>query len=359
MSDEFPHIHHERRKGRGATRNDPGRYEALTRIEIDDGWGAGPEGRFRTELRLETPRTAITRNSSPDVPFDQSLNPYRGCEHGCVYCFARPSHAWLGMSPGLDFETRLVARPGIGAVLARELARRRYRPATLAIGTNTDPYQPVEARLKVMREVLEVLRDHAHPVAIVTKGTLIERDIDILSGMARDGLVHVGISVTSMDRALSRRMEPRAPTPARRIATIRALSDAGVPVRVMAAPMVPALTDPDLEAILQAGRAAGAVAASWIMLRLPGEVSPLFRDWLAEHYPDRAGRIMGHVRDMHGGKDYDPRWGQRMRGTGPYAEIIARRFEVAVKRLGFGDLPTLRTDRFAVPRSPSAQLEMF
>ncbi|HBZ44446.1 MAG TPA: radical SAM protein [Maritimibacter sp.] len=359
MTEEILHIDHERRKGRGAVSNATGRFERLTRVEIDAGWEGESRGAFRTDVRLEVPRSAITKNNSPDVPFDRSLNPYRGCEHGCVYCFARPSHAWLGMSPGLDFETKLVARPGIGPVLARELARKSYRPETLGIGTNTDPYQPVEAKLRVMREVLEVLWAHRHPVGIVTKGTLIERDMDLLSKMAREGLVQVGISVTSMDRLLSRRMEPRAPAPGRRIATIKRLAEAGVPVRVMAAPMIPALTDPDLEAILSAGRTAGARAASWIMLRLPREVSPLFQEWLAEHYPDRANRVMGHLRDMHGGKDYDSRWGHRMRGEGAYAEIMAQRFEVAAKRQGFGTLPGLRTDLFTVPRAPSAQLELF
>lgn len=359
MNDEILHIDHERRRGRGATTNASGRFESLSHVEIDDGWGQGHGEAFRTDVRIERPRSAITKNSSPDVPFNRSLNPYRGCEHGCIYCFARPSHAWLGMSPGLDFETRLVARPGIGEVLAREFARRRYQPETIAIGTNTDPYQPVETKMKVMREVLEVLRAHRHPVGIVTKGTLIERDLDILSDMAKVGLVHVGVSVTSLDRTLSRRMEPRAPAPARRIATIRALAQAGVPVRVMAAPMIPALTDPELEAILKAGREAGAQAASWIMLRLPLEVSPLFREWLETHYPDRASRVMGHVRDMHGGQDYDARWGHRMRGEGAYAEVVAKRFEIAAKRLGFRDLPRLRTDLFEVPRKPSAQLELF
>ncbi|WP_298491484.1 PA0069 family radical SAM protein [uncultured Maritimibacter sp.] len=357
---ESRNIEKERRRSRGAGSNETGRFERLSRVEIDDGWEREGEAAFKTEVRLEVSRSAITKNTSPDVSFDRSINPYRGCEHGCVYCFARPSHAWLGMSPGLDFETRLVARPGIGAVLARELGRKSYRPATIAIGTNTDPYQPIEGKMRVMREVLEVLWAHRHPVGIVTKGTLIERDLDLLAPMAAEGLVHVGVSVTTLDRNLARRMEPRCPTPARRLETIRALSAAGVPVRVMASPMIPALTDAELENILTAGREAGARAASWIMLRLPLEVSALFRDWLGEHYPERAARIMGHLREMHGGKDYDPTFGKRMRGEGAYAELIARRFEVAKARLGFEDrLPALALDKFRVPREPSAQLELF
>jgi DNA repair photolyase len=360
MSDEFIHIDHERRRGRAASTNRAGRFERFDRVDVSDGWVPDSPTTIRTEVRLEAPRSAITRNSSPDVPFDRSINPYRGCEHGCIYCFARPSHAWLGMSAGLDFETRLVARPGIGKVLARELARRSYRPATIAIGTNTDPYQPIEGRHRVMREVLEVLAEHRHPVGIVTKGTLIERDLDILSEMAGQGLVHVGVSVTTLDPALSRRMEPRVPAPARRIATIRALAEAGVPVRVMASPMVPGLTDSELERILSEAAEAGAQAASWIMLRLPREVAGLFEDWLKEHYPDRAGRVLGHLRDMHGGALYEAEWGKRMRGTGPYAEMLDMRFRVALKRLGLSrDLPALRTDLFRVPPRAGDQLSLF
>jgi DNA repair photolyase len=357
---EIRKVAAEARRGRGAATNRPGRFERHDRVAIADGWEPDPPAMLRTQVREEEPRRAITRNSSPDVPFDRSLNPYRGCEHGCVYCFARPSHAWLGLSPGLDFETRLVARPGIGAVLARDLGRKGYRPGVLAIGTNTDPYQPVEKAMRAMRGALEVLAAHRHPVAIVTRGTLIERDLDILSAMAADGLVQVGISVTTLDAGLARRMEPRAPAPARRLATIRALAEAGVPVRVMAAPMIPALTDPELEAILAAGAEAGAQAASWIMLRLPREVSALFQDWLADQYPDRAGRIMARLREMHGGQAYSARWGHRMRGEGHYAALIDQRFRLAVKRLGLATrLPPLRTDLFAVPPKSGDQLELF
>jgi DNA repair photolyase len=294
------------------------------------------------------------------LPFDRSINPYRGCEHGCVYCFARPSHAYLGLSPGLDFETRLIARPAAPDVLRRELASKRYQVAPIAIGTNTDPYQPIEKEHQIMRRLLEVLSEVSHPVAIVTKGSLIERDIDILSDMAQRGLVRVGVSVTTMDAKLSRLMEPRVPAPKRRLQIIERLTGAGIPVRVMASPLVPALTDPELEAILKAGRDAGAQSASWIMLRLPREVSMLMQDWLAQHYPDRAGRIMARLREMHGGKEYDANWHTRMRGEGPYAQIIAQRFDLAVKRLGLSTLlPPMRCDLFRPPKRASAQLDLF
>ncbi|MEO1779731.1 MAG: PA0069 family radical SAM protein [Pseudomonadota bacterium] len=351
----------QRAKGRGAVSNADSRYAHVTRHGEADGWMPDDDlPTLRTQVSIERPRSAITYNRSPDLPFDRSINPYRGCEHGCVYCFARPTHAYLGLSPGLDFETRLVARPGIDAVLRKELGRKAYRVAPLAVGTNTDPYQPVERAHGIMRACLEVLEACGHPVAIVTKGTLIERDIDILSAMAQRGLVRVGISVTTLDAALCRRMEPRAPTPERRLQMIERLSGAGIPVRIMASPMVPALTDPELEAILAAGKAAGARTASWIMLRLPQEVSPLWQEWLATHYPDRAGRVMSKLREMHGGKDYDARWGHRMRGTGPYAEMVAHRFKLAVKRLGLRtEAPPMRTDLFRPPRAPSDQLSLF
>jgi DNA repair photolyase len=351
-----------RAPGRGAVTNRAGRFEPHAREEVEDGWDLQEEDLppLRTEVRLERPRTVITRNTSPDVPFDRSINPYRGCEHGCIYCFARPSHAWLGMSPGLDFETKLVARPEAPAVLARELARKGYVPEVIAIGTNTDPYQPIEAEHRVMRGLLEVLRDHRHPVTVVTKGALIERDTDILGEMGRMGLARVGISVTTLDPALSRKMEPRAPAPARRLAAIRRLTEAGCPVRVMVAPVVPALTDHELEPILAAAKEAGAVAGSWIMLRLPLEVAELFREWLARHCPDRAARVMNRVRELHGGRDYDPEWGKRMRGEGPFADLMRARFRVAVRRLGLdAALPPLRTDLFRVPPRAGDQLSLF
>ena len=361
MNTDARMVHRDRRRGRGAASCDDSRFERHHRVAESDGWDreeALPP--LRTEVSEERPRSAINYIRSPDLPFDRTLNPYRGCEHGCVYCFARPTHAFLGLSPGLDFETRLVARPGAPALLARELAARGYRVAPLAIGTNTDPYQPVERDRGIMRAVLEVLRDHRHPVAIVTKGATIERDLDILSDMADQGLVRVGISVTTLDAGLSRRMEPRAPGPARRLQTIRRLVAAAIPVRVMASPVVPALTDPELERILEAGAAAGADAASWIMLRLPLEVSSLWQDWLAEHYPDRSRRIMGHLRAMHGGRDYSSDWHTRMRGEGAYAAMIAQRFARAARALGLDRrTPPLRCDRFAVPPRKGDQLSLF
>lgn len=360
MTAERP-IPTDRRPARGAATRDSGRFERHRYEDMHDGWDI-PENLppLRTEVTEERPRSLINYVRSPDIPFDRTINPYRGCEHGCIYCFARPTHAYLGLSPGLDFETRLVARPDAPDVLAKELRSRRYRPQTLAIGTNTDPYQPIERDRGIMRACLKVLRDFNHPVAIVTKGTLIERDIDILSQMAGRGLARVGITITTLDAALARKMEPRVPSPARRLATIRRLADAGIEVRVMVSPVVPALTDHELERIVEAGAKAGAVAASWIMLRLPLEVSPLWQDWLAEHYPDRAARVMARLREMHGGKDYSADWGRRMRGEGPYAQLIARRFDVATRKLGLdAPLPPLRTDLFCAPARPGDQLCLF
>ncbi len=348
-------------RGRAARSNRVGRYERHDRDVVDDGWDIEEElPPVRTEVSLESPRKIITRNTSPDISFDRSINPYRGCEHGCIYCFARPSHAYLGMSPGLDFETRLIARPDAAALLASELRAKSYRPAVIAIGTNTDPYQPIERDHQIMRGILEVLRDFHHPVAVVTKGTLIERDADILGEMGRLGLARVGISVTTLDPKLSRAMEPRAPSPARRLQTIRRLTDAGCPVRIMASPMIPALTDHELEAILSAGADAGAVAASWIMLRLPREVAPLFREWLEANFPDRAARVMGRIRDTQGGRDYDPEWGKRMTGQGEFARLMAHRFGIQMKRLGLAKhLAPLRTDLFRPPIRKGDQLSLF
>ncbi len=360
MMEESEIVPGEGRRGRAAATNRAGRFEPYARVAVDDGWPSDAPEPLRTEVAVERPRRAITRNTSPDVGFDRSVNPYRGCEHGCIYCFARPSHAYLGLSPGLDFETRLIARPSAPEVLAAELARKAYRPAVIAIGTNTDPYQPIEGRMGIMRRVLEVLQAHRHPVAVVTKGTLIERDADILGEMGRMGLARVGISVTTLDPKVARAMEPRVPHPERRLAVIRRLMEAGCPVRVMVAPVVPALTDHELEAILARAAEAGAKAASWIMLRLPREVAPLFRDWLEERFPDRAAHVMGRVRELHGGRDYDPDWGARMTGRGLFAEITAQRFQIATKRLGLlPDLPPLRTDLFRVPSRAGDQLNLF
>lgn len=347
-------------RARGALSNAPGRYEGRALSPFDDGWEAEEARLVRTEVRVERARSAISYNRSPDLPFDRSVNPYRGCEHGCVYCFARPTHAYLNLSPGLDFETRLVARPGIGAVLAGELRRTGYRVAPIAIGTNTDPYQPCEAEWRVMREVVEVLAGCDHPLAITTKGTLIERDLDLLAPMAAKGLLRVGVSVTTLDAGLSRRMEPRAALPARRLEVIRRLSVAGVPVRVMVAPVVPGLTDHEVEGILAAAKDAGAVGASWIMLRLPLEVAGLWRDWLEAAEPGRAAKVMARLREARGGKDYDAEWGKRMRGEGLFAGLIGQRFAKAVARLGLAEaLPALRCDLFRAPGRVGDQLSLF
>ncbi len=351
---------HLRLRGRAAASNAAGRFEPEARVFEPDGWDRPEdEAVARTEVTRERPRSAISRNTSPDIPFDRSINPYRGCEHGCIYCFARPSHAYLNLSPGLDFETKLIARPGIGTVLQRELRAKSYRPAVMAIGTNTDPYQPIEADYRVMREVLEVLAAFNHPVAITTKGTLVERDLDLLAPMAAKGLAHVAVSVTTLDPAVARAMEPRVPAPRRRLETIRRLAAAGVPVRVMVAPVVPALTDHELEAILAAAKAAGATRAAFISLRLPREVSGLFQDWLARHFPDRAAHVMGRVRELHGGQDYDADWGKRMTGQGIWADLMRQRFRTAVARLGLDAPPVpLRTDLFAPPPRPGDQLAL-
>ncbi|MEZ5731046.1 MAG: PA0069 family radical SAM protein [Paracoccaceae bacterium] len=350
-----------RLRARGAARNPAGRFERYRSEAMADGWDLPEEVRLlRTEVTEERPRSVINPVTSPDLGFDRSLNPYRGCEHGCAYCYARPSHAWLGLSPGLDFETRLVARPTMPEVLERELARPGYQPAPLAIGTETDPYQPLEARYRIMRRVLGVLSDWNHPVTIVTKGTLIERDLDILADLAHRNLVNVGISVTTLDTGLARRLEPRAPTPARHLATIERLAAAGVPVRVMVSPLIPVLTEPELEAIMAAGADAGARAASWILLRLPHEVAALFRDWLDRHAPGQAAHVMNRLREMRGGKDYDARFGHRMAGEGVHARLIDQRFRIALRRTGLvADLPPPDSTAFAPPPRAGDQLSLF
>ncbi|MCT8160331.1 PA0069 family radical SAM protein [Pseudoruegeria sp. SHC-113] len=348
-------------RGRGAASNETGRYERFQHTLEPDGWDITEEPRvLRTQVSEERPRSVITYNSSPDLPFDRSINPYRGCEHGCIYCFARPTHAYLGLSPGLDFETRLVARPDAPAVLERELRRKGYACAPVAIGTNTDPYQPIEAERGIMRRILEVLQAFNHPVGVVTKGSLVERDADVLGAMGQAGLARVGISITTLDAGLSRRMEPRAPAPARRLAMIRKLAETGCEVRVMVAPLIPGLTDHELEAILDAAREAGAAAASFIMLRLPLEVAPLWEAWLHEHVPNRAEKILRRLREMHGGAVYDARFGHRMRGEGLHAELTQARFRAACKRLGLAErLPPLRSDLFAAPPRAGDQLSLF
>ena len=347
--------------GRGAMGNAAGRFERTRREAEADGWDIVEDlTPLRTEVREERPRRIVTRNQSPDVPFDRAASAYRGCEHGCIYCYARPTHAFLNLSPGLDFESRLVARPGAAEALARELEAPGYVPKVLALGTVSDPYQPVERDRGITRAMLEVLRDFRHPVSVTTRGALIERDLDILGPMAAEGLVAVGISVTTLDPALCRAMEPRAPGPKRRLRTIRRLAEAGVPVRVAASPLIPALTDHELEAILEAAAEAGATSASSIPLRLPGEVAPLFRDWLSANVPDRAARVLNRVRELHGGRDYDPAFGRRMEGQGVWSQLIRRRFDIARERLGLSEERyALRTDLFRVPPRPGQQLSLF
>ena len=349
------------RRGRGTLSNASGRFEAEARLSTDDGWdrSALAPAPLRTTLTPDQSRSIIARNTSPDLGFDRSINPYRGCEHGCVYCFARPTHAWLGLSAGLDFESRLFYKPEAASLLERELRRRHYRVAPIAMGTNTDPYQPVEQRLEITRSILEVLARFEHPLSITTKSQSIVRDIDILAPMAARGLVKVALSVTTLDRGLARRMEPRAATPARRPGAIRRLSEASIPTAVMVAPVIPAINDAEIEAILTAAARAGAGGAGYILLRLPLEIKQLWSEWLAEHYPDRAEKVMGLVRGMRGGRDYDATFGRRMTGAGPYARLIGRRFRLAAKRLGLAsEGPPLDCTRFSPPPQAGEQLRL-
>jgi DNA repair photolyase len=351
-------------KGRGAVSNRPGRYEPGDRPREDDGWSAGEADDelppLETTVTIDSTRSAIAWNESPDVGFDRSVNSYRGCEHGCVYCFARPTHAYLGLSPGLDFETRLFAKPEAPRLLAAELAKPGYRPAVLGLGTNTDPYQPVERRFAITRGILEVLAAYDHPVTIVTKSALVLRDADILAGMAKKGLASVTLSVTTLDRELARNLEPRAATPPRRLETIRRLSQAGIPVGVLAAPMIPALNDAELEAILAAAVEAGATAASYVLLRLPLEIKDLFAEWLEAHAPGKAKHVLSLMRDTRRGNLYVDAFSERMRGHGPYAELLGRRFKLAVRRLGIERRSFQhRTDLFKVPPRPGQQLDLF
>jgi DNA repair photolyase len=353
--------------GRGATANPDSRYAAERRETFDDGWStAEPLPALRTQVGLDSSRTVISFNQSPDVPFDRSVNPYRGCEHGCVYCYARPTHAYLGLSPGLDFETRLFRKPDAAAQLERELATPGYRPATLVLGANTDPYQPIERRFRVTRSVLQVLHDCGHPVAITTKSALVLRDLDLLVPMAERRLAAVLVSVTTLDRALARRLEPRAAAPERRLEVIRGLARAGVPVGVLVSPLIPGLTDPDLERILELAARAGASRAGTILIRLPLEVAGLFEDWLRAHYPDRAERVLNLIRQCRGGRLNDAAFGSRMRGSGPVAELLEQRFRLAVRRLGLDpcrEQPEgawdLDRGRFRPPRPPGTQLDLF
>jgi DNA repair photolyase len=354
-------VDHERRRGRGAQSNASGRYEAQARIAFDDGWRSLDElPPFKTQVTVDLTRKIITRNDSPDIGFDRSINPYRGCEHGCIYCFARPTHAYLGLSPGLDFESKLFVKPEAADLLERELSAENYEPRVIAIGTNTDPYQPIERRYKVMRRILEVLDRAGHPVGIVTKSALVLRDLDILARMAERKLVKVALSVTTLDAELVRKMEPRAATPMRRLETLRRLSQAGVPATVMVAPVIPALNDMEIERILDAAHAAGVREAGYVLLRLPLELRDLFREWLKAIYPERERHVFKLIRDMRGGKDYDSTWGRRMKGTGPYAWMIGRRFEMACEKLGLNASKfSLSTSHFRKPKPASEQLTLF
>src|SRR5690242_15211221 len=328
-------IDSQRRRGRGAQSNQSGRFEAEARVAFDDGWQSLDElPPFKTTVSLDTSRKVITRNDSPDIGFDRSINPYRGCEHGCVYCFARPTHANMGLSAGLDFETKLFAKPDAPELLEREISAPNYAPRVIAIGTNTDPYQPIERKYELMRGILEVLDRAGHPVGIVTKSALVTRDIDILARMARRNLVKVALSVTSLDPKLARTMEPRAATPPKRLEAIRKLAEAGIPTSVMVAPVIPAINDMEIERVLDAAAAAGAKEAGYVLLRLPLEVRDLFREWLIENFPDRYRHVFKLIRDTRGGKEYDAKWGERMVGSGPIAWMIGRRFEAACERLG-------------------------
>jgi len=365
MVDLLPDI---ARKGRGAVSNRNGRYEALSHVDVDDGWPSGDVDnsvveKLQTQITPEAAKTIIARNASPDVPFDRSINPYRGCEHGCVYCFARPTHAYMGLSPGLDFETRLFSKPNAAELLERELRKPGYRCKTLQLGANTDPYQPIERDLKITRSVLEVLSAFNHPVTITTKSDLVVRDLDILAPMAAKGLAAVGMSVTTLDGNLSRLMEPRAPTPQKRLSAIRRLADADVPVRVMCAPVIPALNDWEIERILAAGVENGASGANYILLRLPLEISELFAEWLHAHAPMKAAHVLSLIRQSHKGTVYVPRFGERMSGTGEYAGMINKRYCLALKKLGIDGRSdenyALDCSQFEPPLSRGAQLALF
>jgi DNA repair photolyase len=350
-------------RGRGARSNRAGRYETRRIEPLEEPPDPGVEDELpplRTTVTPEKTKSIISTNDSPDVPFDQSINPYRGCEHGCIYCFARPSHAYLGLSPGLDFETRLFSKPDAATLLREELRRPRYVCKTIALGANTDPYQPIERRLGITRQILEVLAEHHHPVSVVTKSDLVLRDLDILAALAKERLACVLISVTTLDRSLARRMEPRAPSPQKRLAAIADLANAGVPVGVLASPMILGLNDSELEAILAAAAAAGAVSAGYVILRLPLEIKDLFSEWLEANEPLKAPRVLGLVRDTRGGRLYDSTYGARMRGTGPHADLLRRRFAVACRRHGLRHrAEPLDVSRFTVPARPGDQMVLF
>ncbi|HYD88167.1 MAG TPA: PA0069 family radical SAM protein [Vitreimonas sp.] len=346
--------------GRGARTNASGRYERFAREAFDDGWTTEESQPLETIVTPELAKTIISTNQSPDISFDQSINPYRGCEHGCIYCYARPNHAYVGLSPGLDFETKLFVKANAAELLEQELAKPNYRPRTIMMGGVTDIYQPIERGYGVTRSILKVMEKWRHPVALITKSQLVIRDIDILARLAERGLAKAAVSVTTLDRRIARVMEPRAAAPHRRIEAIRMLADAGVPVTVMVAPIVPAINDREIESILEECAKAGARSAGYVVLRLPLEIKDLFREWLAQHFPDRATRVMTLVRQMRGGRDYDPEWGKRQKGEGPYAKLIADRFAAALRRFGL-DKPTLALDhtQFRRPIEAGGQPDLF
>jgi DNA repair photolyase len=377
-SDREPHHDHDAwqavmppapRKGRGAVTNLQGRYEVDQREVFDDGWQPSPgeeEGEapvLRTQVFEERAKSILTRNQSPDLPFSVSLNPYRGCEHGCIYCFARPTHSYLGLSPGLDFESRIYAKVNAPELLARELSKPAYEPEPIALGVNTDAWQPVERDLRLTRGVIEVLAARQHPFAAITKSSLIERDLDLLVPMAQRQQFMAAITITTLDADIARTLEPRAATPARRLRTIRTLAEAGIPVGVSIAPVIPFVTEPDIERVLEACAEAGATSASYIVLRLPWEVAPLFQQWLAAHFPQRADRVMSRVRDMRGGKDYDASFARRMKGTGLWADLLKQRFDQAVRRVGLNARPHGILDMSAFTGAKAArekpQLDLF
>jgi DNA repair photolyase len=354
-------VDRERRRGRGTLSNASGRFESIARVAVDDGWlGLDDLPPFKTSVTVDSTRKIITHNESPDISFDRSINPYRGCEHGCVYCFARPTHAYLGLSPGLDFESKLFMKPNAPELLERELSAPGYVPKVIAIGTNTDPYQPIERQYKIMRGILEVLDRAGHPVGIVTKSALVLRDLDILARMAQRDLVKVAISVTTLDPKLARVMEPRAATPPRRLEALRQLVKAGIPTSAMVAPVIPVINDAEMERILEAVAATGVRNAGYVLLRLPLEIRDLFSEWLKENFPDRHNHVFKLVRDTRGGKDYDSTWGKRMTGSGPVAWMIGRRFELACERLGFNTIKRkVTTEHFRPPRPAVEQLALF
>ncbi|PFH11741.1 DNA repair photolyase [Collimonas sp. PA-H2] len=359
------------RKGRGATSNMQGRYETDQREDFDDGWDGEDEQLeppvVRTIVTEEQAKSILSRNASPDLPFGVSLNPYRGCEHGCIYCFARPTHSYLGLSPGLDFESRIFAKMNAPQLLLRELATPSYVPASIAIGVNTDAYQPCERELGLTRRILQVLHDCEHPLALITKSSLIERDIDLLAAMAAKNQAVAAVTITTLDPVIARTLEPRAAAPARRLRTIRTLAEAGIPVSVSIAPLIPFINEPDLERIIEAAAEAGAVCANYIVLRLPWEVNPLFQDWLNAHFPDRAKRVMNHIREMRGGADYNADFGTRMRGEGIWADLLRQRYKKATARCGLvqrGSFSKLDSSQFKRPqllseRKPTPQMDLF